>query len=180
VTERLQHLSENDEGHHQRDHHHGDQHDHQRDHHHAGRSDSNFVRLYTRWSIFERDVLGKVKDPDEVLATIIQRQAEVDDEASETDLVADHFRTELRQAGKDPEKCCVFWPTAQVAVWVTNAIGQKIAINKVTPYLKALQIAELSYLRLNGGPGWVWRGVKADRNEPATYFKSPRCLPPAD
>jgi hypothetical protein len=124
---------------------------------------------YTRWAAFEDAVLAKVKGPDRCRELIRKRQAEVDDEANEADLVAAHFRLELREHDLDPARCCVFLSTAEVAEWLAAA-GIKIALNKITTYLNTLTIPELRYTKKNGVPGWVWRGPKAEKKARAVMF----------
>jgi hypothetical protein len=120
---------------------------------------------FTRWSAFEAAVLAKLCDPDSCRETILRRQGEVDDETNEAELVASHFRSELRVRGQDPAACCVFLTTGEATEWVQEATGAKIPITRTTPYLRTLAIVELRYTKKNGVPGWIWKGLKAGRKD---------------
>lgn len=134
----------------------------------------------TRWAAFEAAVLSKVSNPQKCLETILRRQQEVDDETTESDLVAEHFREVLRDQKCDPDTCCVYWTTAEMANMLNAAIGVKTPINKVTPFLRILAIPELKYSKKDGKPGWVWRGAKAKPNQSSAVFAKLKCLPPGD
>jgi hypothetical protein len=133
---------------------------------------------YTRWAAFERAVLSKVADPQKCRETILRRQQEVDADANESDLVAAYFRVQLRKRELDPETCVIYWTTAEVTEWLAAATGTKLPVNKATPYLRTLSIAELRYTKKTGVPGWVWRGRKAGKaQQPIVYSKLPY-IPP--
>src|SRR4051794_7800276 len=85
---------------------------------------------FSRWAMFEKGVLSKVEHTEECKQVIAERQAQVDDEANEADLVAAHFRAQLREHRLDPETCRVFFTTAELTEWLVQATGMKsLAIN---------------------------------------------------
>ena len=116
---------------------------------------------YTRWAAWEQQVLAKVSStPKRCRAAIQRRQKEVDDDDSEADLVARYFREQLRHEHKqNPDTCHVFIPMACVTDWVEKATSLGLAKTKVTPYLTAIGIPELSERRTNQVRGWCWRGL---------------------
>ncbi len=132
---------------------------------------------FTRWSSFEKAVLSKVANPEACKKLIAERQAEVDDDSNETDLVVDFFRQKLRDENQNPDTCCLFFTTAEITDWLQKATGNNLPINKATPYLRALSIAELSYSKKTGRPGWVWRGSHAKPKKTATMFNKLRLIP---
>jgi hypothetical protein len=125
---------------------------------------------YSRWAAFEAAVLSKVKDPKKCMKVIAQRQARVDDDSNEADLVAAHIRKKLKDNSEDPDTCCIFFMTPEITRWLQEATGTKLPINKATPYLRALAIPELRYTKKNGVPGWVWRGPRAKAKQSAVAF----------
>jgi hypothetical protein len=142
----------------------------------AGRA-MKAAATYSRWAPFEKAVLAKLTNYAECLTVIAQRQAQVDDDSNEADLVKAHLQKRLRDHELDPETCCVFFTTAELAAWVQEAIGSKLAINKTTPYLRTLGVAEMRYSKKSGVPGWVWRGLQARPGEPAKAFGKLLCDP---
>jgi hypothetical protein len=71
------------------------------------------VPVFSRWALFEAAVLAKVKNPEVCKKVIAQRQAQVDDDANEADLVAAHLRKRLRDKGQNPDTCCIFFTTCE-------------------------------------------------------------------
>jgi hypothetical protein len=126
--------------------------------------------VFSRWALFEAAVLAKVVDPEKCKKVIAQRQTEIDDDANEAVLVAAYLRAQLREQKEDPETCCIFMTTAEIAMSLREAIGSKLAINKATTFLRTLAIPELRYSAKNGVPGWVWRGRKAPADATAKVF----------
>jgi hypothetical protein len=47
---------------------------------------------YTRWGLWERDVLSRLPDPHEAQAVILERQAEADVDEEEAGIIEDAFR----------------------------------------------------------------------------------------
>ncbi|MEI7686804.1 MAG: hypothetical protein WCL32_17430 [Planctomycetota bacterium] len=133
---------------------------------------------YSRWAMFERDVLTKVGDADKCMALVAERQQQVDDDANEAELVASFIRMRIREDGHNPESCCFFFTTGEITGWVQDATGSKLPINKTTPYLRTLAITELRYSARGSGPGWVWQGKKAKANATALRYSKLRSMPP--
>jgi hypothetical protein len=125
---------------------------------------------YTRWAAFEHAVLAKLKNPDEVRATILERQREVDDERYECELVAAYIRRRLKSARYDPDTACVFMSTAELTEWLELATGDRKHVTRTTPYLTALAIPELRRSTKDGVHGWIWRGATAPRKATAEWF----------
>jgi hypothetical protein len=66
---------------------------------------------YSRWGSWEQGVLSHVADPTACQATIEERQAAVDDDQAEKDLVREAFEEEIRQRGYDPARSVLFLPS---------------------------------------------------------------------
>ncbi len=131
---------------------------------------------HTRWPEWEFAVLAKVGSPQSCQKLIARRQNEVDDDQDESHLVACFIREKLREAGRNPETCYVFVRSRLLATWFAEATGEKLPVNKVTPYLKAVGIPELQSKRLTDAVGWVWRGSKVKPNEGLVDFETGRLI----
>jgi hypothetical protein len=133
----------------------------------------------TRWPEFEERVLRKLDDAEQVIALVLRRQREVDVDATEADVIAGHLRERLRGQGHDPDTSVVFLPTAVMADLLEEATREKRPVTRVTPYLRSLGIAELSYTKRTGRPGWLWKGRRVKPNERAVVVE-PWRRDPAD
>ena len=115
-----------------------------------------------RWAQWEASVLSRVANPQKCQQLIRRRQRAVDDEQDETQLVTELLRRMIRKCRHDPDTCAVFIPTAMLAEWISNFTGERMAVTKVTPYLKTLGIFELRRrTRRSWGAGWIWQGANA-------------------
>lgn len=117
---------------------------------------------YTRWAAWEEEVLARSGPLAACRAVILARRQEVDCDAGEADLVAAHFRKELRAKVPDPDACCVLLDIDRVTRWLGDALGEKVPRNKATLRLKLLGLPELQYTKRAGAPWWIWRGRQAD------------------
>jgi hypothetical protein len=61
------------------------------------------LNRYSRWSIWEQAVLSRVPDPSECQKVIEERQAEIDDDQTEADMVRAGIREELIRRGHSPD-----------------------------------------------------------------------------
>lgn len=116
---------------------------------------------YCRWGAWEALVLARLSDPAALQALIQKRQADVDDDAAESDLVRGAIAEALVRGKFDPEGQAVLIPSQRLAVIVNDATGEKRPTNKVSAYLKTLAIPELRKSDRGGGRGWVWTGPGA-------------------
>ena len=110
---------------------------------HATTEQQNDEPAFSRWALFEGAVLSKVANTEKCKTVIAQRQIQVDDDSNEADLVAAHLRQKLHDKKQNPDTCCLFFTTAEITTWLQEATGNKyLPINKTTPYLRTLAIAE--------------------------------------
>ena len=116
---------------------------------------------YTRWALWESEVLARLNDPDAVLAEVVRRREEVDDDRDESDIVRDSFVAELRRRGHDPETQVIWITSAQAHPMVTAATGRRLEVNAAGKLLRGLSISELLKCNLGTGRGWLWTGTKA-------------------
>ena len=120
------------------------------------------LQSYSRWAAWEQAVLARVNNPEKCQELIKQRQQAVDDDATEAELVADEFRSEIRNRGHNPDTDCVFITSKIAAAWLKAGTGQHRATNYASKYLKMLKLQELQGSKKNGITGWCWRGLQAE------------------
>jgi hypothetical protein len=117
---------------------------------------------YSRWSAWEQAVLARVADPAAAQKAIEERQAALDDDQAEADVVRLAFVQELRRRRHVPEREAVWIPTAVAAAIVNQATGEKYPVNRAAVYLRTLSIQELRKCDYKGLRGWAWRGQSSD------------------
>jgi hypothetical protein len=114
---------------------------------------------YSRWSSWEAQVLACVEDPGACQRLTAGRQAGIDGDQEDADLVRDALVAELRARGHDPDTDVIFLPSAEAARIVNDATGEKRATNKASAYLGTLAIGELRKGSWSDGSrGWRWLG----------------------
>jgi hypothetical protein len=126
---------------------------------------------FTRWGPWERDVLACVGDPEGCQKLIAERQASIDGDQEESDLVREAFVLALRAAGHDPDTATVFIPSARAAEIVNEATGEQRPTQRASAYLLTLTIPELwKSNATDGGRGWRWTGKDAPPGQTAEPF----------
>jgi hypothetical protein len=118
------------------------------------------LQQYSRWAAWEDAVLSRVAEPGEAQRVIEERQAAVDDDQAEADLVREAFCQELERHQHNPDTEAVWIPSVTVAKIVNEATGEKFATTRAGNYLKTLSIDELRRSDRKGQRGWAWRGQK--------------------
>ncbi len=124
---------------------------------------------HSRWGTWEAAVLSRVGDPSACQKLIEERQDDVDDDATEADLVRERFLKELLAHNRQPDNAHVWIDCQMAARWCNEALGERRATQKATSYLETLAITELHRVRRSdlGGRGWIWRGCKVASGESA-------------
>jgi hypothetical protein len=115
---------------------------------------------YSRWAAWERDVLARCGDAEGCQRVIADRQADLDGDQEESDLMREAFVELLLRYGHDPEKDVVHVPSAEVARLVNDTTGEKWGQSRASTHLKTLAVPELRKLRHpgSGQRGWRWVG----------------------
>ncbi len=116
---------------------------------------------HSRWPDWEARVLSKVHDPLACQSAILQRQAAVDDDASEAAIVAELFRAELVRRHFDPDGCYVLIPRELAIEWLERALGERLKTTKARAVLNGLGISEMKESAKDGTRGWMWTGKGA-------------------
>jgi hypothetical protein len=119
---------------------------------------------YTRWAAWEQEVMAACPDPAGALAAISARQAAIDGDQEEADLLQRAFARELKQWGHDPATCRVFLPSKVAADIYNEATGEKLPAQTIGRRLMTYAIRELRKVKRSdlGGRVWVWTGAGAD------------------
>ena len=118
-----------------------------------------------RWTTWSASVLSKVENASRCEALILKRQAEVDDDQDEVNLIAENIKRNLRRHGQKPDKCHLLISTRLIKEWISEI--EPVSLNKVTPLLKTLGIPELRKpVRTSKESCWVWKGLKSTQKKP--------------
>lgn len=130
---------------------------------------------WSRWPDWERDVLCRVCDPRELMASVRDRRDELDDDAATAGTVRDTLLAYLKvkRFGADPETIHATMTAATMA----DAIG-KLSPHGPSPinvgrWLNSLNIPGLTKHRSKSGRLWVWRGKDAINEEPICFEDLP-------
>ena len=123
----------------------------------------------SRWASWDGQVLARLDDPDECLATILERRGQVDVEEEEAQVIEDHFGSKLRWLGYDIGTADVFIPNTVATQWYNQATNDRRKTTGVTRALKQLhdegRLTRLMPYRASGGNrvrGLRWVGEHCD------------------
>lgn len=128
---------------------------------------------FGRWGTWEADVLSRVAEPSECQTVISERQAEVDDDSSEAELVRQAFRASLEARNHDPDREVIWIDSRTAATWCNEALGERRPTQRATAYLETLTIPELRYSRRKTGRGFTWTGLESPQGAFAQKLKTP-------
>lgn len=117
---------------------------------------------FTRWSAWERDVLGKLADPAGLQRLIAERAQAVDDDDEQAAEVADALRDLIRDQfgiGTDPDAVACMIPVGVLAEKIVKRFAPDIRTpHHATKWLYMLHIPELTKSKDNKNRGGVWVG----------------------
>jgi len=134
------------------------------------RSPPTELARVTRWATWEQAVLSRLPRPAEAQAAIAERQAAVDADADEADIIEGYFADRLAELHYDTAADQVFLPSEVVTRWFGEATNERMKTLAVSRTLNQL-ISEERILRLARnktnarGRGFVWVGDDADLSE---------------
>jgi len=127
----------------------------------ALRQPSTPLSSFSRWGEWEQEVLARLPDAERLQALITARQAEVDDDQQESDIIrqAIEVELELRGHGK-PDDIGVKIPVGAMAKIVNEALNERLGTAAVTTKLRAMggSIKELKHTTNGSKRVWTWRG----------------------
>ncbi|QDU25597.1 hypothetical protein ETAA8_06670 [Anatilimnocola aggregata] len=128
------------------------------------RSEPHRFERFTRWADWEASVLARVPNPVVAQAAIADRQATVDAEQEEHQLLEEFISDELRRLGYDTEHERIFIPTKIIVQWANRAAHENSSPTAVSRKLRQL-VKEEKFLSLKentdkrNGRGFIWAGL---------------------
>lgn len=136
--------------------------------------DKKPLENFTRWGSWEGAVLACVDDPEACQKVIAERQAAIDADQEDSDLVREAIIEELRNKQHNPDTGVVYFSSDDMAVIVNEATGEPRPKNKATTYLKTLAIPELRNVQRSdlGGRKWLWTGSTAPEGTRPEKFRA--------
>jgi hypothetical protein len=134
---------------------------------------------FSRWGVWERDVLSRLPDPTEAQLVIAERQQATDADSEEADAIEDHFQIRLTKLGYAASRDAVFIPSQIACQWFAEATGERgVTTPAISRRLRqAISEGTLRRLRENAcgswGRGFVWMGEEYNHNpgDPTTFVK---------
>jgi hypothetical protein len=121
------------------------------------------VRLqkYSRWAVWEDQVLSRCENPDECLRVILERQSDMDADQEESDMIREAFATQLVRHGYRPAEVVALFSSEAMAAVIKEATGEPRARNKASAYLNTVKPAEMAKCDKRDSRGWLWSGALA-------------------
>lgn len=131
-------------------------------------------RKLSRWASWERDVLGRLPEPEEAQAVILERQQGVDVEQEEADILQEYFAKQLSDLYHDFDDRFIHLPSALAAAWYNAAVNEKHKLPGAARILKQLcEEKRICWLKVNPsrseGRGFVWIGANANAAKETDY-----------
>ncbi|MDA1055197.1 MAG: hypothetical protein O3C40_32645 [Planctomycetota bacterium] len=125
---------------------------------------------FTRWATWEKDVLQRLPEPEEAQRVILERQAAVDVEADEAELIEEYFAEQLDGLTYRSDLDHVFVPSAIATRWfnaATNDNAKAIPVGRMIGQM--IDEDRIKRLRRNKcltwGRGFVWIGSEEASDE---------------
>jgi hypothetical protein len=120
----------------------------------------------SRWASWERDILSKLVDPDEIRRTIERRRAEMDGDEDDRDELLAIVEERIEKEKGDARGVCFFIPTQILANWINEVRKKNDAANTISGQLRRLGSKKLTKSK-RGRPGFIWRGEDVPLNATA-------------
>lgn len=119
---------------------------------------------FSRWGLWEREILGRLPNPERLQRVIQDRRGAVDDDQEEADLIRETIRQELLERGHgEPDDATVRISATEMAEIVSKALGERISTTAAGTKLRTLggAIPELRKKTIHGYKVWVWAGCSS-------------------
>lgn len=129
----------------------------------------------TRMGPWERAIVSRLDDPTSVMETIADRQAKMDGDKDQIDMIRDTFISKLEKYGFHPDTDKIHIPFETSAKWVIEAIGNKSLTKQPANGLikQAISEGELGCLTENKcntyGRGFIWQSEVCDAGLAVNY-----------
>jgi hypothetical protein len=132
------------------------------------------LESFTRWASWEQEVLAACPDPAACQRLVAARQAAVDCDQEDADLIHDAIAAMLRDRGHDPDRDVIFLTSKELTPVINEALEERRTVSQTSKYLGTLAVAELRRSAKHGrkARGWRWAGTKADAGQAAVPLNS--------
>lgn len=115
---------------------------------------------FSRWGLWEADVLSTLSDPTDAQALILERQQGTDVEAEESEVVEEYFADRLAEVGYDIDAEKVFIPSPIACEWYCKSVNEKVGTIAVGRILGQMaDEGKLVRLQRSNSRGRFGRGV---------------------
>ena len=133
----------------------------------ALRADPFQLEKFTRWATWEQAVLSRLPEPADAQRVIAERQAKINTDLDEGEIVEAYFANQLEMLDYDADEDQIRIPSATAALWFAKAIGEPM---KTAPACRRIhQMHNEGQLprvypepSRKHGRNFVWRGANAD------------------
>jgi len=135
----------------------------------AMRGDRHPLARYTRWGMWEREILERLPEPADAQQVIQERQAEIDSDTDEANGIVETFTHKLADLGYNVDSDRVLIPSAVCVQWLSESTGRPYNATSGSRHLQQL-IEEGDFPKLRKNPtrqfgrGFVWEGGQAVDN----------------
>lgn len=134
----------------------------------ALRAEPTPLTQFTRWATWERHVISRLSNPDEIVKFILERQSEVNGDLEEAELIESYFADQLRCYDYEPSAVQLRIPSKLASEWFIEATGCGGMKNQ-TAATRLTQMANEGQLRRikrdpckTYGRCFIWTGEAAD------------------
>lgn len=122
---------------------------------------------YSRWGAWEEHVLSRLPEPADAQRVILERQATVDVESEELDILAEFIERQLRLAGFSTRERAIFIPSRIMADWYNTAHNDRKQVTAISRIIRQhCEEGHLPRLRVETGRRWgrgfIWEGPEFD------------------
>lgn len=120
----------------------------------------------SRWGHWEQAVLARLHDPQRLQEVIRERQATIDDDEEDKDIILEAIYHRIRGDGHVPDQACVLITSKDMAVIINEALNEQLPVNRASSFVKTLGIPELRKSDRGCARGWIWCGREATLGTP--------------
>jgi primase-polymerase (primpol)-like protein len=122
------------------------------------------LRRFSRWASWEREILQRLPEPNELQQIILERQKISDVNAEEAEIIEDFFAGQLRRLDYDPESEKVFISSQIAAKWFKLATGSKSGVvatcRQLTQMVKEEKLPHIVIPGKSWGRGFCYVGER--------------------
>jgi 5S rRNA maturation endonuclease (ribonuclease M5) len=134
-----------------------------------------------RWASWQSAVLSKLPRAEKCQKLIAERQASIDDDNEERDLVAGRFRGEILRCKANPETESLFITSFTACRWINRATNRNMSTNQASSFLRGLGVPELRKSKSNRKDrGWYWIGRESNPASDSRRISDPEEGSPVD